>query len=315
MDCNIIGNINNITREQWLQLRKTGIGGSDAAAVCGLSQWATPLTIYLEKVSDKVEEIDNEYIEWGRILEPIIRDMLPQKFEKKTGCKIQAGGADNIFQSKENHFMLANLDGTVIFLGEHYDEMSGLTFNDGDVVGLEIKTASAYAAQKWKDDNLPDNYYMQLQHYMSITGLKCFMIAALIDKKLHWKFVPRNEFVIKKLIDEERNFWENHVLCRIPPEPIGGEADGKAIKMLYPTEAQGSFSDLSEMENEYERYKALTEEKKRIESEIEAIKQRISFNMGESETGLIGSHKVTYKTIKRKGYTVQDTEYRTLRIY
>ena len=92
-----------LTPEQLL-LRKTGIGGSDAAAIVGLGKYSTALSVYLDKTTDVVIET-TEVMMRGNVLEPFVQSL----FERKTGWKVQ-----NNLQTQRNPdhpFMLANLDG------------------------------------------------------------------------------------------------------------------------------------------------------------------------------------------------------------
>ena len=72
-------------RIEWLKARQTGIGGSDVAAILGLSKWKTPLDVYNDKIADTPSEESNPSIEWGNRLEPVIR----QKYSDVTGLSVK----------------------------------------------------------------------------------------------------------------------------------------------------------------------------------------------------------------------------------
>ena len=61
-----------MNREEWLNERRTGIGGSDAAAVMGLNPWKSPLDVYLDKTGQLMESPDNPALYWGRVLEEVV---------------------------------------------------------------------------------------------------------------------------------------------------------------------------------------------------------------------------------------------------
>ena len=61
-----------MTREEWLTLRKTGIGGSDAGAICGLNPYSSPMKVYQDKTQGETEEADNESMRQGRDLEDYV---------------------------------------------------------------------------------------------------------------------------------------------------------------------------------------------------------------------------------------------------
>lgn len=71
----------NLSREEWLQYRKAGIGGSDAGAICGLNPYRTAMQVYQDKISDACEDIDNEAMRQGREFE----DYVARRFMEATG--------------------------------------------------------------------------------------------------------------------------------------------------------------------------------------------------------------------------------------
>ena len=99
------------THEQWLKLRTTGIGGSDAGAILGLNKYSTPLSVYLAK-KDFASFEGNKATEWGNILEDPIR----QKARADLGIEIET--VLGMFRNKEHEFMNANFDGLVFVDGE-----------------------------------------------------------------------------------------------------------------------------------------------------------------------------------------------------
>lgn len=207
-----IARINEISREEWLQLRKNGIGGSDAAVACGLSRWKSRLMLYLEKTSADVEDIDNEAMYWGRTMEPILR----QEFAKRTGFTVQE--VPFMFACKEYPWMLANIDGLV-------------TEPDGSKALLEIKTASGFKAKEW-EDGLPSEYYLQVQHYLCVTDLPKAYVAVLIGgNQFRWEPVARDEETIRILTALETEFW-SYVERGVQP-PVD-EQSGDALAVLYP---------------------------------------------------------------------------------
>ena len=116
-------------KTEWLKYWKNGIGGSDAGAVCGLNPYRTAIQVYQDKISDDVEEIDNETMRQGREFE----DYVARRFMEATGKKVRRANA--MFYDEENPFMFADVDRMVV----------------GENAGLECKTASPYMADKWQD--------------------------------------------------------------------------------------------------------------------------------------------------------------------
>ena len=145
-------------REEWLELRKTGIGGSDAGAVCGLNPYSSPMKVYRDKTGGVAEELDNESVRQGHDLE----EYVARRFTEATGLKVRR--SNYMYRSTENPFMIADVDRLVV----------------GEDAGLECKTASACNADKWKDGDIPLHYVMQCCHYMAVTGKRIWYIAAVI---------------------------------------------------------------------------------------------------------------------------------------
>lgn len=194
------------SRSEWLAARRKGIGGSDAAAVLGLSPWKTPLQVYLEKRDESGETPDNESMLWGRVLEPVIR----QQYAERTGRTVRV--PDGIITHGQYDWMLANLDGVT---------------DDRRVV--EIKTARS--GQDWGEpgtDEIPGHYLLQVQHYMAVTGFLVADVAVLIggsDFRLYE--VEADGELQEMLIDGEREFWQR-VIEGNPPEPVS-MADAQAL--------------------------------------------------------------------------------------
>ena len=182
-------------RNEWLRQRQTGIGGSDVAAIIGISKWRTALDVYNSKIGD-VEDVDNVSMEWGRRLEPVIR----QAYADKTGRTVDI--PVDMFRSTEHPFMVANVDGLC----------------EDRVV--EIKTART--SQDWGDegtDKIPDYYLTQVQHYMTVTGKKLCDVAVLIGASDFRIYTVKHDPELEALIVQaEEEFWK-HVENRIPPEP------------------------------------------------------------------------------------------------
>lgn len=186
--------------------RIKGIGGSEAAAVLGLSKWKTPYQVYLDKLGLSGERESTPAMEWGSRLEPVIR----QKYEDETGRIVRwpVGDEYGHAQSAEYPFMLATLDGIT---------------DDGR--GLEIKTARS--AAEWGDegtDEIPQEYVLQCQHYMVVADLRVFDLAVLFagnDFRIYE--VPEDRELQEMMIEGERQFWE--LVQNQTPPPITTYAD------------------------------------------------------------------------------------------
>ena len=214
MSATVLTSTENMPYADWLEYRKRGIGGSDASVVCGISRYKSPVELWMEKTNQIPCQEAGEAAYWGTQLEAMVRT----EFSKRTGVEVRR--VLQLLQSAEYPFMLANLDGVC----EHPDL--------GTCV-FEAKTASAYKAGEW-DDAIPDEYMLQIQHYMAVTGYQGAYIAVLIGgNTFRWRFVARDESLIASLIELEADFW-NHVKDGTPPPLDGSNAAVRFLSEQFP---------------------------------------------------------------------------------
>lgn len=188
-------------KEEWLNERRKGIGGSDAGAICGISPYRTPLQVWQDKRGLSGVVPDNDAMLWGRILEPAVR----QRYSDVTGRTVRV--PEGILHHPKFDFMLANIDG----------------FTD-EKRGVEVKTAAS--PKDWGEpgtDEIPLLYIFQVQHYMTITGFEVFDVPVLIGgRDFRIYEVPADKELQEMLIEKEAAFWRM-VQESIPPEPVNYE--------------------------------------------------------------------------------------------
>ncbi len=270
-------NTKNMSYEGWLEWRKKGIGGSDAATVAGLNTWRSPINVYLDKTTDQPPQEDNERMRVGRDLE----DYVAKRFEEATGARVRR--ENYLLQHPEHEFMLANLDRVLI----------------GENAFLECKTTGSYSKSEW-EEGIPLHYELQCLHYMAVCGFDYGYIACLIgNEKFIYHKIERDEETINNLIAIEKDFWERYILGDEVPEPDGSNAYTEVIKKKYHTsivesiELNDSFSEKFNRRDELEKYiKVMEQEKKQIDQEIQ-------LEMKECEVAVLGDRKVTWKTQSR----------------
>lgn len=188
--------------EQNANLRRSGIGGSDAAVIIGASKWKTPRQLWREKIGEAEDVAENSAMRWGKIMEPVII----VEYQRATGAIVRPGN-DETIRHPDFPFLMAHLDATV--------------GNDGI---LEVKTARS--EDGWGREGtaeIPAWYYPQVQHYLGVTGKKWADVAVLIggsDFRVY--HVERDGAFIEALTHAEVDFW-GAVEAKIPPEPIDAE--------------------------------------------------------------------------------------------
>lgn len=268
------------SREEWLEQRRQGIGGSDVAAVLGISKYKSPIALWLEKTgmveSEDISDVEAVY--WGTTLE----DVVAREFERRTGKRVKRKNA--MLFHPEHPFMLANVDRLVV----------------GEKAGMECKTAGIYQADKWDGDEIPDAYFLQCQHYMAVTGFKKWYIAVLIaGQRFIWKEIAREDNLIKAIVDQEAAFWRL-VENRIRPEVDGSEASAKVLKEMLPrsngqTVELGSEADF--WIRQYRMACSNLEEQERFKMEAE---NKLKDMLGENETGNSSEGTVIWKSVKSR---------------
>jgi len=258
--------------------RANGIGGSEAAAVLGLSPWQTPYQVWCDKVGLSGEQEATPAMEWGNRLEPVIR----QKYADETGRIVRwpVGDEYGHMRSAKYPFMLATLDGIT---------------DDGR--GLEIKTARA--SGNWGEegtDEVPQPYVIQCQHYMVVANLEVFDIALLIggsDFRIYE--VPADKELQALIIEQEAAFWRM-VEEKSPPEPVNF-AD--AIRR-FATSKEDIVTATPEVVSAVETLRALRTLRKGADEREEAAKFTVLQALREADTlaDVTGEVLLTYRQAK-----------------
>ncbi len=277
----VLTSTENMPYKEWLDWRRNGIGGSDASVVCGVNKYKSPVELFMEKMGQQTLEEAGESAYWGKVLESVVM----AEFTKRTGIEVLT--VNKLLQSKEYPFMLANLDGVC-----KHPSYGTCVF--------EAKTASAYKSGEW-GDTIPQEYILQLQHYLAVCGYAGAYIAVLIGgNTFKWSFIKRDEELISKLIQWESDFW-GHVQADIPPALDGSEASAKYLSKRFPKSLTLSKIKLPETAIELirqyevacEKGDAFNEQKQRAENLLKEM-------MGEHEIGVAGDRIITWKTVNQE---------------
>ena len=277
----VLANTENMPYEEWLKVRKKGIGGSDASIVCGINRYRSPVELWMDKTGQMPAQEAGEAAYWGTQLEGIVR----AEFSKRTN--IFVAETHELLQSEEHPFMLANLDGVC-----NVPEYVPCIF--------EAKTASAFKAGKW-EDSIPDAYQLQIQHYMAVTDYKAAFIAVLIGgNSFKWKCIERDDELISMLVQLESDFWE-HVQNGTPPPLDGSAASAKFLAERFanfrPNTRINLPDNAADLLRQYdeacEQLEAITEQKQLAENLLKEM-------LGENEIGAAGDRVITWKSTSRE---------------
>ncbi len=267
----------SMSYEEWKETRRKGIGGSDVAAVMGLSRFKSPYTLYLEKTGQIINMVDHEYVYWGKILEEIVA----KEFADQTGKKVHK--VHSILIHEKYPWMIANIDRKVT----------------GENAILECKTTSAWNAKEWQNDEVPQEYILQVQHYLAVTNFEYAYIAVLIGgNHFVWKQINRDEELIKEIIEAEKDFWF-HVEAKIPPEPDGSNSTTETLEKMYPDATDDSTLPLpSDLDRLIEERNALMDQIKQLTEMKTEKENKIKSLLGEHETGATDRYIVSWKPVK-----------------
>lgn len=304
-----------------LEARKAGIGGSDMAAVLGLSPYKTPLDVYNEKLG-LVEPEDlaaNERVHFGNVLE----DVVAEEFGRRTGLKPRRNNQHLVH--KDHPFLMANID-------------RGITGKVmGKKAGLECKTCDKWAArpEMWGDgalleydsegnlviaqydDMVPDWYLIQCVHYMAVTDSDLWFLAVLIggnDFRIYtiWRDRDFEALVMKKAA----KFWNEYVLAQTPPPP----ANVVDLETMFSVDNGNSVEADQEIIDTWAEIKELQAQAKAIEvrldgqtvgkTKIGGLKNKLRMAIGANSEVLLGSEGKPLATWKapKSGRTIFDTE-------
>ncbi|NKF90768.1 endonuclease [Ralstonia solanacearum] len=274
-----------LTRTDWLVVRKTGIGGSDAAAAVGLNPYKSQLELWLEKTGRDTElpkpdpNDTMEPVYWGTLLEPIVA----AAYTQQTGHRVRKVNA--VLQHPTIPFMLANLDREVVGVP--------------DVQILECKTAGEFGARHWQG-GVPEYVQLQVQHQLAVTGKRTADVAVLLcGQALEVHRIERDDDLIARLIPLEAQFW-HYVETDTPPPGDGSESADRALRCLYPRDSGGTvdFSDDRQLSGVFADLVAVREQIEAREVAAAKLKQTIQHAMGDASRALFETGEVTFKRSK-----------------
>ena len=288
-------------RTNWLSMRGNSIGGSEIGAIAGFSSYGSALTVYNEKLGLVEKFKGNIHTLFGTRMEPMIREWVQEDFVKETGIKLTTYEYPYMMLDKEKEFFSANIDGIGIveedyIYWENRDTAEIKFIPKGEMFGLEIKTGSEFLKKMWAGEEIPDSYYCQCQWYMGVTGLNYFLIIYLLGKEVKWKVVPRNEDDIKALREIGVDFWENHIIPKIPPEPTGIK---KETDEILEQQVLDDAEEIDITDKKLTKYNEISEQIKDLEKEREKLKQEIFLEMGNSKKATDGSYKLSRYVVTR----------------
>jgi predicted phage-related endonuclease len=242
-------------RKEWLEGRKSGIGGTDVSAILNLNPWKNPIDVYLGKIGAAEFKEPNEAMFWGRELELIVT----KRYAALTGQAVMPSsgvaqlypnhssvwGEQTLLEHPDAPFILGTPDGIAgVVVGADRHFIPGR--------GVEIKTA-AFKSHEWGKpgtDEVPHHYRLQVAQYMAITGLAEWDIAALFSgNKLEIFTVKRDLEVETAIINAAVEFWAEHVIKRVPPKIDGSLTYARHLARKFAVGNQTLIQSTDEIES------------------------------------------------------------------
>lgn len=279
-----------MNKQEWLEERKTYIGGSDLGSILGINNFRTELDVYFEKTAEGItEDTAGEAAYWGTVLE----DVVAAEYAKRTGFKIEKPAG--LIRHKQYPYIACNLDYWVID-------------DQGNSHILECKTANQMKVTCWGEEGtnqIPESYLYQVAYYAAITGINRVDIAVLIggqDFRIYR--YDKDEIMEENVIMVAKKFWNNHVLAGIPPKPRTQEDAAKLYPKANGLEVRANDTILEKVYV----LQDLKAREKTISEEIKGLQLCIKDYMQENEV-LVGEEGECYATWKNSaGRTSVDTK-------
>ena len=274
---------------QWLEARKGGIGGSDVAAVIGVSKYTSPLEVWLVKTGreDYPDLSSKQSVEWGSRLEPAVAgkfaELHPEYSVGAPGC---------MYVSDERPWAFASVD----YVLEDADGERGV---------LEIKTAGLRSAGEW-EGGVPDYYMAQVVHYLAVTCFSYAWVAVLIGGQEYREyFVERDEEDVKAISDAVDSFWNDFVMKDTMPQIVGSENESRALSRMFSEPGDVILPMLDSDVPQIVELEGLKASKKQLEDEIRKLESEVKAAIGdaagiETETRRVKWVRTTYSKFDSK---------------
>lgn len=261
-------------REDWLEQRRTGIGGSDVAALLGVSPYKTPFELWLDKTKRQAEAFSPEQAErmhFGNVLE----DVVAREFAAREGVQVQR--VNKSLQHPDVAIARANLDRAIVLPGSRarWDDREGRLLGAAGL--LECKTAHGLAENSadWGDagtEEVPEHYWLQVQWYLGIARQAEAKLAVLFGgQRFKVYTIAADQPFFEQLLTEADRWWRDHVVADMPPAPTtelearqqwASHAAGKVIEVS--AEVAAAVSDLRSVKAEIKALEGREQELKNV---------------------------------------------------
>lgn len=271
------------TREEWLKLRRDGIGASDVAAIVGLSPWAGPWHVWADKTG-ALETEETEPMLWGRLLEDAVID----EWSRREGRDVIF--RSGLFRHVSEPWMMCTVDGLAVPRG-------ATELAEVEAV-VEVKLDSS---RGWPDGP-PPHYLCQVQWQMAVLGVPEARIVVLHQgRRLDVHEVAADPDDQRALADAARRFWVNHVEAGVVP-PVDGSTTQVAARVWAEDDGETVEVD-ADVVAELARVR---EEIAALEARRDVLEGQLKASLGSAAVGAVGGEPVvTWRTQTRRQVDVR----------
>jgi len=294
----VIANTNEITRDEWLELRKTGIGGSDASIILGKNSYQSEYSLWANKRGLTANDEAGDAAKWGNRLERTVAEAYAEETNSAVICwpvMLQGGYS---WQLANVDFFISGSDkyeaGKVTDVLEEPERIESI---------LEIKTTAIAGkgnARGWANGQVPEAYWWQGMHYALTTNIHNVVFACLVGGE--GLVIREVEYTYQQLSDlqEAEAFFWHKVVNNIEPDIVGHQADFDTLKAVYPSSEGGVTIEgddfIKDLIYEYREAKACLDE---AQADVDSIRAQLLRIVGDAEAvTLDGDTLYTYKSTK-----------------
>lgn len=217
---------------------------------------------------------DSRRLKLGRILEPLVL----QEFMETTGFEVAT--TDQDFIHPQHDFIRGHIDGYI----------------PGKNIGIEIKTAGEYMSEYW-NEKVPDEYMVQVQHYMAVTGFDSFYIAAWIGfKEFVYYEIPRDQELIDQIVSAEVEFWNDFILTKTPPDVMA--LDNALLNSTLQAKNEILIQLGDDFNSKIDTLLAIKAHLGYYETKKEELEAKIKMELGENTKAETNQYTVSWKPNK-----------------
>ena len=292
-----------VDRAAWLAERRRGVGASDVAGILGRSPWASPWSVWVDKVGLAPLDADDATpsMQFGTDLEPVIG----RWFHRATGLHVH--GEQTVIHHQSGRPWFATVDGFV------FDDETGQI---GDALG--VFEAKYTADSPWP--SVPDHYHLQAQWALYCSGLDAVWLAAM-----HLPFgrpdfrvyeIERDEELIDEISTAVDEWWTTYVEGQVPPPADGHRATTSALAAAWIDPFKVPAVDLTPLQSTIAELAMLKDAERQLTGDIKRDENAIKAALGMFTEGIVdGQLVVSWRQQTRAAYEVAESTFRVLRLH